>query len=222
MDINRGEVLRYLGYKNQQIDDELNNLIDSCIEEIKDISKPLYTYRVFDVKAQDNRANVLGTGLVLDGRDIYNHLKYSKKCAILASTLGVGVDNRIRYLSKTNMTRSFILDACATEAIESICNEVEEEIRQEALKEGLYINFRYSPGYGDLSIDVQRDILGVLNTGARIGLTCTESSILLPRKSVTAIVGFNETNEEKVKKGCSSCRAFETCLYKRDGISCGI
>ncbi|TDT61054.1 methionine synthase [Fonticella tunisiensis] len=163
MNINKNEVLRYLGYKNQPIDENLNELIDSCIDEIKEISDPRYICNIFDVKVFENEVQLSNTNLTLRGRDITNHLRNSKKCAVLASTLGVKVDNRIGYLERVDMTRALILDACATEAIESICNEVEDGIREPARKEGLDINYRYSPGYGDLPIDVQPHILNVLN-----------------------------------------------------------
>jgi hypothetical protein len=222
MEINRSEVLRYLGYRNQKIEAELDNLIDSCINEIKGVSNPFYTYRIFDIEPKEDEVRVLETDLILKGKDISSHLKHSKKCAILAATLGVSVDNRIRVLGKTDTTRAVILDSCATEAIESICNMVESQIKGIAEKEGLDINFRYSPGYGDLPINVQPGILNVLNAQNKIGLTCTENFILLPRKSVTAIIGFVEEGKKEVKKGCKTCRAYNNCLYRRDGISCGI
>lgn len=221
MDINRNEVLRYLGYRNQVIDRELNNLIDSCIDEIKDISQPHYTFEIFEVKKVDGGVKLIGTNIILKGNDISKHLEKSKKCAVLAATLGVGVDNRIRILSKTDITRSLILDACGTEAIEGVCNSVEDMIKQIAKSEGLNINFRYSPGYGDLSIDVQENIINLLSTQCKIGLTCTDSNIMLPRKSVTAIIGFVDGESKRLKKGCRGCRAFEGCLYRRDGIACG-
>lgn len=222
MDINRSEVLRYLGYRNQKIEVEIDNLIDSCINEIKEVSNPFCTYKIFNIDTLENEVRVCGTNLILKGKDISNHLRHSKKCAILASTLGVSVDNRIRILGKTDITRAVILDSCATDAIESTCNMVESEIKEIARKEGFDINFRYSPGYGDLSIDVQPDILNILNTEKKIGLTCTESFILLPRKSVTAIIGFVEDGRKESKKGCKTCSAYDSCLYRRDGVSCGI
>ena len=223
MNINKKEVLRYLGYKNQEIQDDLNTLIDNCIEEAKKISKPLYTYKIFDVEVMpDKNIKILGTNLVLKGRDIYNHLKDAKKCAIMAATLGVSMDNTIRVLGKTNMTKSLILDSCSTEAIEKVCDKAEEEIKAIAKDEGYITNFRYSPGYGDLAIDIQPDIISILNANKSIGLTTTESCILLPRKSVTAIIGFLDKGSQIVnKRGCENCSSYHNCNFRRDGVSCG-
>lgn len=222
MNIDKNEVLRYLGHKNQDIDEELNSLIDKCIIEIVENSKPLYIYKIFDIEVKADSIEVLGTNLSLKGKDIYNHLKDAKKIAIMAATLGVNADNKIRITGKINMTKSFILDACATDFIEKVCDRVEGEIIEKAKEENYKTNFRYSPGYGDLPIDIQGEIIAVLNANKSIGLTTTESSIMIPRKSVTAIVGFLEQDAKLSKKrSCESCNLSKTCNFRREGGSCG-
>ena len=223
MQIDKKEVLRYLGHKNQDIDEELDSLIELSIKEIKEMSKPLYTYKVFDVETtEDENISVVGTNLILEGKDIYKHLKDARKCAIMAATLGVVIDNKIRITSKIDMTKSFILDACATEMIEKVCDKAEAEIIDQAKAEGFKTNFRYSPGYGDLPIDIQGEVISILNANKTIGLTTTPNSILIPRKSVTAIVGFLEPHAEiSKKKNCGTCNLRKTCNFRREGGSCG-
>lgn len=223
LNIDKNEVLRYLGHKNQDIDEELDKLIDKCIIELEQVARPLYTYRVFDIEVTDDLAiKVVGTNLVLRGKDIFSHLKNAKKCAILAATLGVAVDNKIRITGKTDMTKSFILDACATDRIEKVCDKAEAEIIAQASEENYKTNFRYSPGYGDLPIDIQGEIISILNANKTIGLTTTATSILIPRKSVTAIVGFLEKDVEVAKKrNCGNCNLRKTCNFRREGGSCG-
>lgn len=222
LNIDKREVLRYLGHKNQDIDNELDNLIDKCIEEVKNESRPLYIYKVFDVEKSQEGIRVVGTNLILKGNDIYSHLKDAKKCAIMAATLGVSIDNRIRITGKLDMTKSFILDATATDMIEKVCDKAESEIINLANSEGFKTNFRYSPGYGDLPIDIQGEIINILNANKSIGLTTTPSSILIPRKSVTAILGFLEPDASVSKKrSCATCNLRKTCNFRRDGGSCG-
>ena len=215
--------MRYLGHKNQDIDEELDGLIDSCIKEVEETSKPLYTYKVFDTDSTtENEIKVLGTNLVLKGKDIYKHLKDAKKCAIMAATLGIVIDNKIRVTGKRDMTRSIILDSCATEMIEKVCDKVEAEIIELAKAENFKTNFRYSPGYGDLGMDIQGEIISILNANKILGLTTTTSSILIPRKSVTAIVGFLEPDAKVNKrKNCGTCNLRKTCNFRREGGGCG-
>lgn len=219
MSIDRKEVLRYLGYNNQNIDEKLENLIDECMAEIKSISKPKYVYDIFFI----NRENTLileNTNFALEGQNIKNHLKNSNKCAVIVVTLGSMVDFKIKYYEKINLTKAVILDACATTYIEEICDKVQEEIKEIARKEGKNITFRYSPGYGDFPITSQGYILNILDANKRVGVTATESSILIPRKSVTAFIGFQIEEQKKINK-CLSCNKYNSCNFRKGEIRCG-
>ena len=219
MCIDKKEVLRYLAYKNQHIDEKLNNLIDECMAEIKSISKPKYVYDIFSIN-KDDGFTLENTNFILEGENIKGYLKNSAKCAVMVATLGNMVDFKIKYYEKISLTRALILDACATTYIEHICDGVEEEIKGIARKEGKNITFRYSPGYGDFSIEVQSNILNILDANKRVGVTATESSILIPRKSVTAFIGFQIKEEEKIDK-CLSCNKYKSCSFRKGEISCG-
>ncbi|MCT4593664.1 MAG: methionine synthase [Anaeromicrobium sp.] len=212
MSIDKKEVLRYLSYKNQYIDEKLNNLIDECIVEIKSISKPKYVYDIFNIN-KDNGYILENTNFTLEGENIKEHLKDSTKCVVMVATLGSMVDYKIRYYEKINLTKALILDACATTYIEYICDRIEEEIKEIARNEGKNITFRYSPGYGDFSIEVQNNILNILDGNKRVGVTATESSILIPRKSVTALIGFQIKEKKNINK-CLSCNKYESCSFR--------
>ncbi|QCX32433.1 hypothetical protein FDN13_01250 [Caloramator sp. E03] len=142
-------------------------------------------------------------------------------CAFLAATLGSNIDNKIKYYEKTDFTRSIILDACATTAIEELCDMVEEEIKAIALeKYKKNITNRYSPGYGDLSLEYQPSIINLLDANKRIGLTVTDSLILIPRKSVTAIIGFQDDYIIKESSKCNKCKNNSNCFYRKGENYC--
>ena len=95
----------------------------------------------------------------------------------------------------------------------------EKEMKE---KTGGSYTWRYSPGYGDYPIECQGAFLSALNAGRLIGLTVTESNILLPRKSVTAVIGISEKEiESSEKRGCDSCKLRETCKFRKEGKGCG-
>lgn len=221
MKIDKKEVLRYLGYKKGKIEEKMDNLIEESIDEMEKVSKPRYIYRVFDLNKEENDIELLKSTLVFKGKDINNHLKDSTKCALLAVTLGTEVDQKIRYYEKFNLTKSVILDACATAAVESACDLVEKEIEKKAKQLGFGITYRYSPGYGDFKIDIQKDIIRCLDLQKNIGLTVTENYILLPRKSVTAVIGFQNNAIKRIHPGCKECKNYKTCNFRRDGNYCG-
>lgn len=221
MHIDKKEVLRYLGYKKGKIDDNINLLIDECINELTKISNYKYIFKIFNINKSEEKIELLDSNLIFKGKDILEHLKNSNMCAVMAVTLGSDVDTKIRYYEKINLTKALILDACASTGIEWVCDEVQKEIKEEAEKSDLGITYRYSPGYGDFSIDIQSKIINSLDAQKKIGLTVTEDNILIPRKSVTAIIGFQDKRIKVFNPGCRKCNNFARCQYKEGGSHCG-
>lgn len=221
MNIDIKEVLRYLGHKNQVIGESTKELVKECVEETRKIAKSNYIYSYYDIDKKDNFVSLLNTNVVLMGKDICAHLEYSNKCVVMAVTLGNEVEYKIRYYEKTNLTKALIMDACATVAVEELCDEVEEKIKEEVLKMGLGITYRYSPGYGDLPIELQPKILNLLEAQKRIGLTVSDNFILLPRKSVTAIIGIQGLEHKRLHPGCRVCRNNKYCHFRKEGDYCG-
>ncbi|MFD3158552.1 methionine synthase [Haloimpatiens sp. FM7330] len=220
MEVNKSQVLRYLGYNNQAVDKKMEELIDNCMKEINIYSKSKYTYKIFNIQKVNDDIKLLGSNLVLRGKNIKCHLKDSSMCAVMAVTLGIMADNKIRCYEKFNLTKATILDACATAAVEKLCDEVQNKIRKEAERLGFGITYRYSPGYGDFSITIQEDIINALDTYKNMGLTCNENYILLPRKSVTAIIGFQDKHIVSEKPQCKQCSSYDKCIYRKRGGYC--
>ncbi|TCO73784.1 vitamin B12 dependent-methionine synthase activation domain-containing protein [Marinisporobacter balticus] len=222
MDIHKKEVLRYLGYHSEKIDYLTNQLIDASIEEVKKTTNVNYVYNIFDIEKSNHKVFLKGTSLVFEGNDITNHLLYAKKCAIMAVTLGNFIDQKIRYYSKIDLTKSLIFDAVATTFVESFCNKVEEEIIEFAETHDFHTTYRYSPGYGDFPLSIQPKIIQTLDTQRKIGLAVTDNFILTPRKSVTAVIGLQNNPATLKQNACENCNQNATCTYKKDGDSCGI
>ena len=87
-------------------------------------------------------------------------------------------------------------------------------------EEGLLLTDRFSPGYGDLPLKLQIGLCAALNTSRRIGLTVTPSLILVPRKSVTALLGIADRPKTLRKRGCEVCGMFLHCPYRKEGVVC--
>lgn len=219
--IDRREVLRYLGYKGQKIDDNMSEMIDLCRAEVKNIIVPRTVYEYVNICTTEKGVEIEQTNLILTGNDIKNHLSSSKRCVLMAVTLGNEIEKKTRLYEKTNLTKALILDACATTAVEEVCDIVEEKVRKEAEAEGMNITFRYSPGYGDLPLDIQQNFLRVLDAQKKIGLTVSENNLLFPRKSVTAVIGIVSLDTKIKKRSCENCSNYDNCSFRREGENCG-
>lgn len=221
--ISKREVLRYLGYKSEilNIDECTKNLIEECREEIKKTATPRNIFKRYDIEKEKDKIKVLNTNFVLEGKDIVKYLKYCERCILIAATLGIGVDRRISYYEKINLTKALIFNACATALIEEYCDYIENVIREEEAQRDNHITWRYSPGYGDLSLDIQKDFLTLLEAEKIIGLNATEHGLLIPRKSVTAIIGITKWSFEGSDSKCERCGNSRNCDFKKVGVFCG-
>ena len=138
----------------------------------------------------------------------------------MAVTLGPGIERLLMRREVTDMADAVILDACASAAVENVCDHFEFDLRDALKGEGLYLTDRFSPGYGDLPLDAQARLCAALDTARRIGLTVSSNYIMVPRKSVTAILGISERPQPLRRRGCEVCSLFLTCPYRKEGVSC--
>lgn len=223
--INEREVLRYLQYKNQNIEDNLLQNIKQCIKITKENIKPRFIFRKYVIKKhkgfnEKSKVYLEGTNLILHSDDIYNLLLECDECILMSSTLGLQIEKEIRKLTYTDLTKGIIIDACSTVAIEEVCDIVQDNIAKSLLKEDKYITYRYSPGYGDLSIEKNVDINNLLSSQKEIGLTVNSSGIMIPRKSVVALIGVSRKCISNIIKSCENCSDRYNCDYKKEEDSC--
>ena len=213
--INKDEALRYMGYNSKTVDIETQKLLDESIAEVKDLAELKYVYKIFDIEKENNNISFENV-INIKSNDLYTLFKNCEKSAVIAATLGFEVEKRIRYYSLTNLSKALVFDACATSCIEALCDVAQAEIKEIALKEGFNTTHRYSPGYGDVPISHQSEILSALNAQKLIGLSVLDSYILIPRKSVTAFIGF--IKDSKIyKKSCIDCNLFGNCSFSKEG-----
>ena len=207
-----------MGYGNQQLTSELDSRIDSIIELCGQLATPKYMYTWFEPELKDGVVH-LG-GIVLTGKDIHRHLSSCEYCVVLAVTAGMGVERELLRLQRVSMTDAVIFDACANAYVESMADYVESLIVSDARQKGMYTNYRYSPGYGDFPIQAQLDIIPALGCEKKIGLTVTDNAIMIPHKSVTAIIGVFADKPECIPHNCENCNMYDKCNIRKVGGKC--
>ena len=190
LDIKKTEILRYLGYGKNLDDKNIDKEILEAVGELQKTAALNYIYRIFDFKVVDGTIDVTDTTLRIKSKDLLKHLRDSEKLAIMATTLGFQVEKHIKYLNKVDLSKGVIYEACAAALIEELCDYVENEIEAEATSDDFSITKRYSPGYGDLELDIQPKIVKAVEAQKKIGINVTENFIMVPRKSVTALIGL--------------------------------
>lgn len=218
-ELDRAEAFRYMGYKGGEIKESLLKITEECELSVLDAVKPRLVYKVFDVGFSEKGVEIVGTPLIFKGNDIKEHLSECSRCVLMCVTLSADVDKLIRSYEAEGMEKALIADALASAAVEQVCNKAEALI-QSALGNYSY-TWRFSPGYGDFPLDIQKEFISVTEADRKIGLTVTENLILIPRKSVTAVMGISEKEIPKKRRGCGCCNMKDRCEFRKGGSHCG-
>lgn len=202
------EALRYLRVTGEA-DAGMLTLLDSCEEKLHAACTPRYIWRLCNISETDDGLRLSGTDLTLTGQDIKTHLRGCDRAVLLAATLSLGADTLLRRLSSTDMAQAVVADAIASAMMEETCDRAQEEIRNRLSP--AFMTWRFSPGYGDLPLSLQRGFIMGLGADKKIGLTVTEGNMLLPQKSVTAVIGISDRAQAQKPHGCAVCNLRETC-----------
>ncbi len=150
---------------------------------------------------------------------IKKHLEGCHKAVLMAITLGADVDQLLRRIQITDMAMAVILDTGASVLIEQLADDFQEYIGRQM--SGCYMTSRFSPGYGDWSITEQSHIVRLLDGQRQIGLNVTKDSLMIPRKSITAVIGIADHPVKGCLATCDECVLRDKCQLKKEGKFCG-
>ena len=214
MKIKQEEVLRYLGYGKKQADEKILHRITESSEELLNAVVPRRVTKEVSVSFLQEDTIQLGE-LVVTSKNLAEHLSGCKKAILLAATLGPQPDLLIQRYACVSMSHAVILQACAAALIEDYSDEYEKFIKEQEGKKGLYLRPRYSPGYGDFSLTYQKALVTVLDASKKIGLTVTESLMLAPSKSITAVMGLTVEEKSCHISRCMECQA-KNCPFRKE------
>lgn len=217
MDTMVEEALRYLGAAGAA--EDLRRQTEEIAGALAASARPRYAYRVFDLDIRTEGILLSGTEVLLTGTTAAKMLAQCRRAALLACTLGTPFDLRLTALQARDMAKAVILDACGSALVERGCDEAEAEIV--ARFPDLFLTDRFSPGYGDLPLSLQPGICAALDGARRLGLHVTESLLLNPVKSVTAVIGLSDRPQAARIRGCAYCRLRKSCPYRKEGKHCG-
>ena len=214
--LERNQVLHYLGYPGGGLSEELSADLVRCERTLLETARPRALWRLFPLLPDGRLA---GTDYAPAGSSVRELLRDCDAVILMAATLGSEVERLIRRAQLGRMGDAVILDACGSAAIENVCDnlcaDLADEFRPRCLTD------RFSPGYGDMPLSEQAELFRVLDVTRRIGVSLSESGLMLPQKSVTALIGVSDRPQPKRHRGCPSCSMFETCPFRKEGKNCG-
>lgn len=196
LNLDAKELLKYIDRPYDEAE------VSELISEIK----PSLGYKALPVSIADFVVK-------LGGYDIKSHylakgLENSTQAIFMWATLGKELDDKIHaLLSEDKIYKATLLDELASFAVDFLIEKLYLRLKQDYIKKRKFLTLRYSPGYGDIDLDESEKLI-------KLDDSCTISyngSMLIPQKSITAIVGISSTPElRNYPKGTGLCRG-ENC-----------
>ncbi|MBQ7535651.1 MAG: Vitamin B12 dependent methionine synthase activation subunit [Stomatobaculum sp.] len=220
----RREMYRYMGYGRSLPEPEVEAEAGRCLSELLTETDPKTVWRRFPLELP-GEDRICIAGMEISSKALRRNLEGCREVFLMAATLGLSPDRMTaRAQAAGKMSRAVMLQAAAAALIEEVCDRLNEELRQMAAEEGKVLRPRFSPGYGDFSLEHQKELFRILEVQKRIGVTLTEHLLMMPSKSVTAVIGIADAEAQKsglqsaseacTGSGCGACDK-KDCSFRR-------
>ena len=217
--IDHREALRYLGWRGECADEQVLRQLKAAEETALANAQPRIVFRRFPL-LEDLRIG--GTVFTPQGEDIKKILAPCREVLVMAATLGAASEKSLLRAQAGSAADALVLDAVYSALIEQVCDASCGQIQEELGGEGLSLTRRFSPGYGDMPLEQTAMICAVLDAQRSIGLTVSSSGLMIPRKSVTALMGISSEHIDATPSGCMVCRMKAHCQIRKSGAVCRV
>lgn len=158
------------------------SILEKCISEVREAASPKASAAEVEISVC---GDVVSIGEIeVRSRNLAKNLEGCTRATVMAVTLGVGVDMLLRRKSVTSPAEHFVCDGVASAFAETAADTAEEFFLGSCAHRP-----RFSPGYGDLPLDIQRDVLSLCDAEKLLGIRLTDTLLMIPTKSITAIIG---------------------------------
>ncbi len=161
-----------------------SELIEQNLKRLSQVINCKFSFSRVSVKRLGENRLDCGFG-EFESEVLLKNLKDCQEAFVFAVTLGIDVDRLLNKLAVISTTDYFVTDALASALAEAAAGEAERRIKGEVL-----CRPRFSPGFGDLSLEVQPRIIRSIDAQKLLGVTLGKTYLMSPMKTVTAIMGI--------------------------------
>ena len=211
------EVQRYMGYRGiADIGPDIRAKIDKAIGQVSLQSHPRIISKEYPVTVRDNDVTIHAGSedVILQSESLARNLSGCCGAILLAATIGPACDMLVRRAGVTSAVDASIYQAAGAAAIESFLDDMNDRYKADYEAQGLFLRPRFSPGYGDLPLATQKDVMELLQCESKIVISLNDSLLMTPSKSVTAIFGIRDGSVNADGHDCSNCGLL-SCKYRR-------
>ncbi len=213
--VNEAEVMEMLRQADRSDDNPVTLVVREVLgrlPEICDIRGGYACYDDLEIDLATGRVVVDGVALAT-GRQVAGYLRGAETAALFVCTAGEGFSEwRARYEAQFDYLGGFVVDTLGSMVVERAMDLIQTELEKQVAASGQKISNRYSPGYCNWPLADQQALFGLLPT-SDCRITLTDSSLMLPIKSVSGIIGIGPAIERR-PYGCAICEN-ASCLYRQ-------
>jgi len=211
--INIDDIYLGLGYGGLYPPDDIRNMVDSMLISIREVCKPSYCYLIKEVEEIDKLGITIDGIRFTTGKIIASYLDQAEKIAFFVATAGKEYEAWLKTLHEEgDIWNMFLADIIGSEIAEATARAVGEDLEKYARLNGSNISNSYSPGYCGWTVKEQQKLFSFFPSPP-CGVTLTDSSLMLPIKSVSGIIALGKQIEKKAY-GCDICM-MKSCYKKR-------
>lgn len=212
------EALRYMGMGTGRAPD-MEARVAALLATLEDSGmQPRYVMRTAALDWHSGMPVIAAStalpSLALPGAMARQMLSGCHHAAILVCTMGAAFE-RMQRMKRSDALTALMLDACGSVLVEEGCDQAASALARK--HPHAFLTDRFSPGYGDLPLTLQPALLASADAFRRLGVQATESCMLIPQKTVTAIIGLSDQPQPARIRGCGYCALHARCPYAHSG-----
>ncbi len=214
LDVDIQEVFSNIGYgSDYEPATRILSLVDEYVENVHQLIEPSYSCVIRDIEWVQGSVTFVEGLTILESQVIARLLEQCQKAAVFLVTIGSHLEEMVHRLSKGGLVlQATVLDAVGSVVVEKVADFVQSRVGEVARTQGLAISRRFSPGYCDWDIGQQKAVFRAVN-GNSLGVCLTEGCLMLPRKSISGIIGIGPRDIENYNP-CTSCDRHD-CVGRR-------
>ncbi len=210
LELDYNEIKRYLKYGKQELDGQTKANIEKALQLLEQVAQPKYTYQIFDIEVSEVEVKIKDSVISFKSKNLALNLKHSHQAIFLVATLGLELDYQIKRLEVIDLSLAYVLNAIAVEYLEKYLDYLQSDVLISEYNQ----KSRFSIGYGDLALDNQRKVIDLVDATKLIGVNVLATHLMVPSKSVSAIIGISKEEVSNDLSKCCDCLSNGKCSGK--------
>lgn len=195
------QIYRYMGMSEIPHSGEVREFVEKLMPQFLNKVQCKACYMIVPIRLTDSFVDL--SVFSVTSSHLARNLAGCERAVLFAATLGMAGEQQRRRAAAVSPAEALMLDAMGSAAIEQFCNQICRDLAKEYPNDRL--RPRFSPGYGDFPLETQEKLLRVLDAQRKIGIFMSDGCLMIPQKSVTAVVGLSKIGCEKAVPDCECC-----------------